>query len=139
MNIDQNLLITAKIMHDEYESCKQTRIGWLRTLPGDELLDVAQEMHYRSDGWWKIAVSLKQFRVDVGLDEPAEKPRKKWFEMLSGTQKAFLLINGIGGKCGECGERESKCIKGFCSRSYLNGWWNEMVTIEQFNEDIKIK
>ena len=89
MNIDQNLLITAKIMHDEYESCKQTRIGWLRTLPGDELLDVAQEMHYRSDGWWKIAVSLKQFRVDVGLDEPAEKPRKNGSRCYREPKKLF--------------------------------------------------
>ena len=113
MSIDPNLLITAKIMHDEYESCKQTRIGWLRTLPGDELLDVAQEMHYRSDGWWKIAVSLKQFRVDVGLDEPAEKPRKKWFEMLSGTQKAFLLINGSAVNAASAENGKASALKGF--------------------------
>ena len=98
MSIDPNLLIAAKIVHDEcdkniccnkcqlcdicYDTCpddwnipepppeptERPRIEWLRMLPDKEILMAAYEARWDSDSWWHNAVTLKQFRKDVGLE-----------------------------------------------------------------------
>ena len=99
MNIDPNLLIAAKLIHDEcvnnsfscvgcqlQDICEHTsmpdkwripdpppeptermRIEWLRMLPDKEILMAAYEARWDSDSWWHNAVTLEQFRKDVGL------------------------------------------------------------------------
>ena len=121
MNIDPNLLIAAKLIHDECvkniccnkcqlldicvwestpngwnipdpppEPTERPRIEWLRMLPDKEMVSVcaqrcdvckyedrpgACEMFDCYDGmseWWHNAVTLKQFRKDVGLNNEDE-------------------------------------------------------------------
>ena len=98
MSIDPNLLIAAKLIHDECvknssciscqlrdicvwestpndweipdpppEPTERMRIEWLRMLPDKEILMAAYEARWDSDSWWHNAVTLEQFRKDVGL------------------------------------------------------------------------
>ena len=96
MNIDPNLLIAAKLIHDECDiSCddcqlnnicggkdpcdwripdpppeptERQRIEWLRCLPDDEMLDAVNHIGPHSLFPWHEVVSLEQFRKDVGLE-----------------------------------------------------------------------
>ena len=103
MEIDPNMLIAAKLIHDECvknssctncqlrdicgwesapndweipdpppEPTERMRIEWLRMLPDKEILMAAYEARWDSDRWWHNAVTLKQFRKDVGLNNDTD-------------------------------------------------------------------
>ena len=50
------------------EPTERPRIEWLLMLPDKEILMAAYEARWNSDRWWHNAVTLKQFRKDVGLE-----------------------------------------------------------------------
>ncbi len=117
MSIDPNLLIAAKLIHDEcvkYGNCDCCKIKFACSFSG-------------IPSTWKIPEPPP---------EPAERQRIEWLRMLPDDE--MLLSIEPFFKCADCqwhGIDCSRSDKFNCNTGHVD-WWHEVVSLEQFRKDV---
>ena len=114
MNIDPNLLIAAKLIHDECvknsscTNCQLRDICVWESTPND----------------WEIPDPPP---------EPTERPRIEWLRMLPDRERLSVCAQ----RCEVCkyGSRHGACEMFDCYDG-MSEWWHEVVSLEQFRKDV---
>ena len=117
MNIDPNLLIAAKLIHDECvknSSCIKC-----------QLIDLCGFESAPND--WEIP--------DPPL-EPTERPRIEWLRMLPDRE----ILSVCAQRCEVCTyeDRPGTCEMFDCYDG-TSDWWHEVVTLKQFRKDVGLE
>ena len=114
MSIDPNLLIAAKMIHDEcvkYGNCDCCKIKFACSFSG-------------IPSTWEIPDPPP---------EPTERQRIEWARMLPDKELIMAMGNSMG--CSTCDDEDDpNCYQG-CADGVLP-WWHEVVTLEQFRKDV---
>ena len=113
MSIDPNLLIAAKIVHDECDKnicCNKC-----------QLCDICYDTC--PDDW----------NIPEPPPEPTERQRIEWARML--PDKELIMAMGKSMDCSKCDdEYDPNCYQG-CADG-MSEWWHEVVSLEQFRKDV---
>lgn len=85
---------------------------------------------------------LRKWKVDNPPPEPTERQRIEWLRMLPDND-AIMAINKGYQTCGHCnhlpnGTCFTPAEHEHCMIGYV-GWWHDVVTLEQFREDVRLK
>ena len=120
MSIDQNLLIAAKLIHDECAnnlSCFSCQL--------EEICNLAE--------------TPEDWEIPDPQPEPTERPRIEWLRMLP-DDDAIKAINEGYQTCNHCNHLPNgTCLTPIehehCMSGYMD-WWHEIVTLEQFRKDV---
>ena len=119
MEIDPNLLIAAKLIHDECDKnicCNKC-----------QLCDICYD------------TCPKDWKIPEPPPEPAERQRIEWLRMLPDGEMAKAMDNMQNGYCSSC-EYCLECSCGVdspCNKGHMD-WWHEVVSLEQFRKDVKL-
>ena len=117
MSIDPNLLIAAKLIHDECvknSSCTNC-----------QLRDICV---------WESAPN--DWEIPDPPPEPTERQRIEWARMLPDKELIMAMGNSMG--CSTCDDEDDpNCYQG-CADGVLP-WWHEVVTLERFRKDVGLK
>ena len=114
MSIDPNLLIAAKLIHDECvknSSCTNC-----------QLRDICV---------WESAPN--DWEIPDPPPEPTERPRIEWARMLPDKELIIAMENSMG--CSKCDDEDDPNCYQVCADGVLP-WWHEVVTLEQFRKDV---
>ena len=120
MSIDPNLLIAAKMIHDEcakYGNCDCCKI--------------------------KFACSFSEipslWEIPDPPPEPTERQRIEWLRMLPDGEMAKAMDNMQNGYCSSCEYcLECSCdVDSPCNKGHMD-WWHEVVSLEQFRKDVEL-
>ena len=116
MDIDQNLLIAAKLIHDECVKNSSCTNCQLRDICG-----------------WESAPN--DWEIPDPPPEPAERPRIDWLRMLPDIDAARAIISTIDdGLCAICSidmhTCNGRCKDGVCS------WYCKAISLEQFRKEV---
>ena len=114
MNIDPNLLIAAKLIHDECvknSSCTNC-----------PLRDICV---------WESAPN--DWEIPDPPPEPTERPRIEWARML--PDKELIMAMGNSMDCSKCDDEDDPNCYQDCADGVLP-WWHEVCTLEQFRKDV---
>lgn len=65
--------------------------------------------------------------------EPTERPRIEWLRMLPNDD---LIDAQTISQCNECTYTHKECISGRNCKTGIRDWWHEVVSLEQFREDV---
>lgn len=120
MEIDPNMLIAAKLIHDECvknSSCTNC-----------QLRDIC--------GW---GGDPNDWEIPEPSPEPTERPRIEWLRMLPDGEMAKAMDNMQNGDCSSC-EYCLECswdVDSPCNKGHMD-WWHEVVSLEQFRKDVKL-
>ena len=117
MSIDLNLLIAAKLIHDECvknsscTNCQLRDICVWESTPND----------------WEIPDPPP---------EPTERPRIEWLRMLPDKE----MVSVCAQRCDVCKyeSRHGVCEMFDCYDG-MSEWWHNAVTLEQFRKDVGLK
>ena len=120
MSIDPNLLIAAKMIHDEcvkYGNCDCCKIKFACSFSG-------------IPSTWEIPDPPP---------EPTERQRIEWLRMLPDGEMAKAMDNMQIGDCSSCEYcLECNCdVDSPCNKGHMD-WWHEVVSLEQFRKDVKL-
>ncbi len=116
MSIDPNMLIAAKIVHDECAKnicCNKC-----------QLCDICYD------------TCPKDWKIPEPPPEPAERQRIEWLRMLPDDE--MLLSIEPFFKCADCQWHGIDCSssdKFNCNTGHMD-WWHEVATLEQFRKDV---
>ena len=117
MSIDPNLLIAAKLIHDECvknSSCTNC-----------QLRDICV---------WESAPN--DWEIPDPPPEPTERPRIEWARMLPDKELIMAMENSMD--CSKCDDEDDpNCYQG-CADGVLP-WWHEVVTLERFRKDVGLE
>ena len=116
MSIDPNLLIAAKLIHDECDKnicCNKC-----------QLCDICYETC--PDDW----------NIPDPPPEPTERPRIEWLLMLPDKE----MVSVCAQRCEVCKyeDRPGACEMFDCYDG-MSEWWHDAVTLEQFRNDVGLK
>ena len=123
MSIDPNLLIAAKLIHDECvknSSCTNCQLrdiicGW-ESAPND----------------WEIPDPPP---------EPTERPRIEWVRMLPDVEMLNTAVRmNKTFDCKDCNIHSdcSPCTGNECNVVHMD-WWHEVVSLERFRKDVGLE
>ena len=118
MSIDPNLLIAAKLIHDECHACNYL------SCVGCKLRKICRE---NRPEYWKIPDPPP---------EPTERPRIEWLRMLPDGEMLIAIQPYF--ECHGCRWEYENCSKNnkfTCGNGHVN-WWHEVVSLEQFRKDV---
>ena len=119
MSIDPNLLIAAKLIHDECVKNSSCTNCQLRDICG-----------------WESAPN--DWEIPDPPPEPTERQRIEWLRMLPDGEMLVAMDNNIkNGDCNNC-EHYFGCSGDSVGKPCNNGhidWWHEVVALEQFRKD----
>ena len=114
MSIDPNLLIAARLIHDE---C------------GIRCADC--QLKNICDGGNPCS-----WEIPEPLPEPTKRQRIEWARMLPDKELIMAMGNSMG--CSTCDDEDDpNCYQG-CADGVLP-WWHEVVTLERFGKDVGLK
>ena len=117
MNIDPNLLIAAKLIHDEcakYGNCDCCKIKFACSFSG-------------IPSTWEIPDPPP---------EPTERQRIEWLRMLP-NDEMLIAIEPVF-KCANCQWHGVDCCNNddmTCNNGHMD-WWHEVVTLDRFRKDV---
>ena len=125
MSIDPNLLIAAKLIHDEcvkYGNCDCCKIKFACSFSG-------------IPSTWEIPDPPP---------EPTERPRIEWLRMLPDDEILNVMdYSHFSLECADCynSDSEGECLRKsdveYCNAGHME-WWHEVVSLEQFRKDVKL-
>ena len=117
MSIDPNLLIAAKIMHDE---CANNI--WCFNCPIEEICNLAE--------------TPEDWKIPEPPPEPTERQRIEWLRMLPDDE----MVSVCAQRCDVCkyGSRDGAC-ETFDRYDGMSEWWHNAVTLEHFRKDVGLK
>ena len=123
MSINPNLLIAAKLIHDECvknSSCTNC-----------QLLDIC--------GWESAP---NDWEIPEPPPKPTERPRIEWLRMLPDMEMLNVMdYSHFSLECADCynSDSEGECLRKsdveYCDVGHME-WWREVVTLEQFRKDV---
>ena len=117
MSIDPNLLIAAKMIHDEcvkYGNCDCCKIKFACSFSGIPSV-------------WEIPDPPP---------EPTERQRIEWLRMLPDKE----MVSVCAQRCDVCKyENRPGACEMFDCYDGMSEWWHNAVTLEQFREDVGLK
>ena len=114
MSIDPNLLIAAKLIHDECvknSSCTNC-----------QLRDICV---------WESAPN--DWEIPDPPPEPTERQRIEWARMLPDKEMMIAMENSMD--CSKCDDEDDPNCYQVCADGVLP-WWHEAVTLERFGKDV---
>ena len=116
MSIDQNLLIAAKIMHDE---CANNI--WCFNCPIEEICNLAE--------------TPEDWKIPEPPPEPTERPRIEWLRMLPDDEMLKVMdYSHFSLECADCynSDSEGECLRKsdveYCDAGHMD-WWHEVVSL----------
>lgn len=116
MNIDPNLLIAAKIVHDECNKYKKCDMC---------------PLHFICDN------NVPQnWEIHAPPPEPTERPRIEWLRALPDDDLIDAQSRSV---CDECVYTHKECIESKKCAIGIHRWWHEVVSLEQFRKDVGVK
>jgi ferredoxin len=121
MSIDPNMLIAAKIVHDECDKnicCNKC-----------QLCDICYD------------TCPNNWNIPTPPPEPTERPRIEWLRMLPDKEMMMAIVEkNVLLSCKDCDicPNCSPCTGNECNVGHMN-WWYEVVTLEQFRKDVGLK
>ena len=117
MRIDPNLLIAAKMIHDECVKNSSCTNCQLRDICG-----------------WESAPN--DWEIPDPPPEPTERPRIEWLRMLQDME----MVSVCAQRCDVCKyeSRDGACEMFDCYDG-MSEWWHNAVTLEQFRKDVGLK
>ena len=128
MSIDANLLIAAKIVHDE---CAKNVDKSFDTCCGCRLRKICG-----------TANTPDEWNIPNQLPEPTERPRIEWLRMLPDNEMLNVMdYSHFSLECADCynSDSEGECLRKsdveYCDVGHME-WWREVVTLEQFRKDV---
>ena len=125
MSIDPNLLIAAKIVHDECD----------KNICCNECQLYAICYNYAPHNWL----------IPDPPPEPTKRPRIEWVRMLPDKEMVSVMdYSHFSLECADCynSDSEGECLRKsdveYCDAGHME-WWHEVVTLEQFRKDVGLK
>lgn len=119
MSIDQNLLIAAKLIHDECVKNSSCTNCQLRDICG-----------------WESAPN--DWKIPDPPPEPTERMRIEWLRMVPDVEMLNTAVRmNKTFDCKDCNIHSdcSPCTGNECNVGHMD-WWHEVVTLEQFKKDV---
>jgi hypothetical protein len=123
MSIDPNLLIAAKLIHDE---CVNNSFSCV----GCQLQDICE--HTSMPDEWRILEPPP---------EPTKRQRIEWLRMLPDVEMLNTAVRmNKTFDCKDCNIHSdcSPCTGNECNVGHMK-WWHEVVSLEQFRKDVGLE
>ena len=119
MEIDPNMLIAAKMIHDECAKCGNCDCC---------KINFACSSFSGLPSMWEIPDPPP---------EPTERQRIEWLRMLPDGEMLIAMDNMQNGDCSSCEYcLECSCdVDSPCNNGHMD-WWHEVVTLDRFRKDV---